>query len=153
MPSRRVGIRWAHNALATGSVRGQDQPRTIGEVLALPRDQYRLYTAVHEISQAAASLAAGKRFVDSCEKRQNAFIALWLVKLRLPERVKYSAARWRTGGVRLHNLTARFISTALSVFLDELAHRARHIEPAGEPRRNISHRVRGYASLPDSLSA
>ncbi|WP_392666797.1 hypothetical protein [Streptomyces sp. LN785] len=55
--------------------------------------------------------------------------------------------------VRLHNLTARFISTALSVFLDELAHRARHIELAGEPRRNPSHRVWGYASLPVSLSA
>ncbi|MEW2491886.1 hypothetical protein [Streptomyces sp. NPDC048411] len=55
--------------------------------------------------------------------------------------------------VRLHNLAARFISTALSVFLDELAHRARHIELAGEPRRNISHRVWGYASLSVSLSA
>ncbi|NUK14346.1 hypothetical protein [Streptomyces lunaelactis] len=46
--------------------------------------------------------------------------------------------------VRLHNLTARFISTALSVFLDELAHRARHIELAGEPRRSTSHLVWGY---------
>ncbi|WP_392751826.1 hypothetical protein [Streptomyces sp. LN590] len=55
--------------------------------------------------------------------------------------------------VRLHNLTARFISTALSVFLDELAHRARHIELAAEPRRNTSHHVWGYASLPASLSA
>ncbi|NUK71968.1 hypothetical protein HRW23_35425 [Streptomyces lunaelactis] len=55
--------------------------------------------------------------------------------------------------VRLHNLTACFISTALSVFLDELAHRARHIELAGEPRRSTSHLVWGYASLPVSLSA
>ncbi|MGW1888590.1 hypothetical protein [Streptomyces sp. NPDC001970] len=54
--------------------------------------------------------------------------------------------------VRLHNLTARFISTALSVLLDELAHRARHIELADEPRRNASHHVWGYASLPVSLS-
>lgn len=45
----------------------------------------------------------------------------------------------------------RFMSTALSVFLDELAHRARHIELAGEPRRG-SHFVRGDASLPVSLS-
>lgn len=55
--------------------------------------------------------------------------------------------------VRLHNLTARFISTALSVFLDELAHRARHIELGGEPRRDTSHDVCGYASLPVSLFA
>ncbi|MFB7306170.1 hypothetical protein [Streptomyces sp. NPDC056192] len=55
--------------------------------------------------------------------------------------------------VRLHNLAVRFISTALSVFLDELAHRTRHIELAGEPRRNTFHRVWGQASLPLSLSA
>ncbi|MGW8726998.1 hypothetical protein ACWGNF_13360 [Streptomyces sp. NPDC055808] len=36
----------------------------------------------------------------------------------------------------------------LSVFLDELAHCARHIEPARAPRRNTSHHVWGYASLP-----
>ncbi|MFF1416633.1 hypothetical protein [Streptomyces sp. NPDC058280] len=57
--------------------------------------------------------------------------------------------------VRLHYLTARFISTALSVFLDELApaHGARRIELAGEPRRNTSHHVWGHAFLPVSLSA
>ncbi|WP_405988045.1 hypothetical protein [Streptomyces sp. NBC_00986] len=55
--------------------------------------------------------------------------------------------------VRLRNLTARLTSTALSLLLDELAHRARHIELAGEPRRSTSHLVRGYASLPASLSA
>jgi hypothetical protein len=54
--------------------------------------------------------------------------------------------------VRLHNLTARFISTALAVLLDELAHRARHIELAGEHRRNTSHPVWGYVSMPVSLS-
>ncbi|MDF3139929.1 hypothetical protein [Streptomyces sp. T21Q-yed] len=41
------------------------------------------------------------------------------------------------------NPTARFISTALSVLLDELAHRARHIELAGEPGRSTSHLVWG----------
>ncbi|MCZ0997602.1 hypothetical protein O1M63_04765 [Streptomyces mirabilis] len=54
---------------------------------------------------------------------------------------------------RLHNLTARFTSTALSVLLAELAHCARHIELDGEPRRSTSHLVWGYASLPVSLSA
>ncbi|WP_267881544.1 hypothetical protein [Streptomyces sp. NRRL S-1824] len=38
------------------------------------------------------------------------------------------------------------------MFLDELAHRARHIELAAEPHRNTSHHVWGYASLPASLS-
>ncbi|MEV8547032.1 hypothetical protein [Streptomyces sp. NPDC051572] len=55
--------------------------------------------------------------------------------------------------VRLHNLTAHFTSTGLSVFLGELTHRARHIELAGEPRHSTSHLVRGSASLPVSLSA
>ncbi|MFC8661781.1 hypothetical protein [Streptomyces sp. NPDC057199] len=54
--------------------------------------------------------------------------------------------------VRLRKLTARFMSTALSVFLAELAHRARHIELAGEPCRSTSHLVRGDVSLPVSLS-
>ncbi|QQM46262.1 hypothetical protein [Streptomyces liliifuscus] len=44
------------------------------------------------------------------------------------------------------------MSTALSVFLDELAHRARHIELAGEPCRSTSHLVRGDVTLPVSLS-
>ncbi|MFF7174790.1 hypothetical protein [Streptomyces pseudovenezuelae] len=39
------------------------------------------------------------------------------------------------------------------MFLDEIAHRARHIELAGEPHRSTSHLVWGYASLPVSLSA
>ncbi|WP_307078743.1 hypothetical protein [Streptomyces canus] len=38
------------------------------------------------------------------------------------------------------------------MFIDELAHRSRHIELAGEPRRNASHDVWGYASLPVPLS-
>ncbi|MFF4250541.1 hypothetical protein ACFY1L_04940 [Streptomyces sp. NPDC001663] len=39
------------------------------------------------------------------------------------------------------------------MLLNELAHRARHIDLAGEPRRSTSHLVWGYASLPVSLSA
>ncbi|MDQ0763919.1 hypothetical protein QF027_006554 [Streptomyces canus] len=55
-------------------------------------------------------------------------------------------------GLWLHNRIDPFISTALAVFIDELAHRSRHIELAGEPRRNASHDVWGYASLPVPLS-
>ncbi|GAA3828208.1 hypothetical protein [Streptomyces chiangmaiensis] len=47
---------------------------------------------------------------------------------------------------------APFPRLLLSVFLDELAYRAWHIELADEPRRNTSHHVWGYASLPVLLS-
>ncbi|WP_241671801.1 hypothetical protein [Streptomyces sp. IB2014 016-6] len=37
--------------------------------------------------------------------------------------------------------------------VDELVPRARHIDVAGEPRRDTPHHVWGHASLPVSLSA
>lgn len=40
---------------------------TIGEVLAFTDDQYRHYTAIHEIGHATAGLATGKCTVDCCE--------------------------------------------------------------------------------------
>lgn len=43
------------------------QLRTIREVLALPDDQYRLYTAIHEIGHAVTGLATDKCEVDCCE--------------------------------------------------------------------------------------
>lgn len=42
------------------------RPRTIGEVLAFTDEQYRLYTAIHEIGHATAGLATGKCAVDFC---------------------------------------------------------------------------------------
>lgn len=46
---------------------GPGRLQTIGEVLAFTDEQYRLYTAVHEIGHATAGLATGKCTVDCCE--------------------------------------------------------------------------------------
>ncbi|QCX81937.1 Steroid C26-monooxygenase [Streptomyces sp. YIM 121038] len=72
-----------------------------------------------------------------------------------PDTVRFDRRpnRHLTFGTGVHFcLGAPLARLLLSVFLGELAHRTGKVELAGEPRRNASHHVWGYASLPVSLS-
>ncbi|WP_351234755.1 cytochrome P450 [Streptomyces sp. NPDC002133] len=128
-----------------------DTAPVVEEILRLTSPaMHVLRTATRDLSLSGAQIKAGDAvvvWIASVNRDTSVFEA--------PDALRFDRrpTRHLTFGSGVHFcLGAPLARLLLSVFLDELAHRARDIELADEPRRNASHHVWGYASLPVSLS-